>query len=300
MSCARHSPKLVLLVLNFLLFVSAVTFLVTGLWLLVITGLFETDIKRLLDTIEYDGVKIGTFLFSATLLFIIAGGVLLFVAVFGAVTAWKKVKGCLVVYVIVTIVVIVLQGVTVGLMIKTRIRSSDWLEGQLLKQLEGYQGPTATDQTSKSFNQLFMKTECCGVSAHGDPKSVSTSTTWYSAGAEVPATCCKGVTSSTAGNVWTSCTNTPKNYYTKPCFNRIDDIINTASLISNIVSGINFIMHVLAVILACLTLDRAKNRIQHVAPNTSRVNPPPYISIDAVVKNKFNVTKTKALGGKKF
>ncbi|WAR05189.1 hypothetical protein MAR_020558 [Mya arenaria] len=174
MSCARHSPKLVLLVLNFLLFVSAVTFLVTGLWLLVITGLFETDIKRLLDTIEYDGVKIGTFLFSATLLFIIAGGVLLFVAVFGAVTAWKKVKGCLVV-------------------------SSDWLEGQLLKQLEGYQGPTATDQTSKSFNQLFMK--------------------------------------------------------------------------------------VLAVILACLTLDRAKNRIQHV---------------DAVVKNKFNVTKTKALGGKKF
>ena len=39
----------------------------------------------------------------------------------------------------------------------TVFQSSGWLEGQLLRKLGGYRGPSATDATSSGFNALFMK-----------------------------------------------------------------------------------------------------------------------------------------------
>ncbi|XP_052244821.1 tetraspanin-4-like isoform X2 [Dreissena polymorpha] len=287
MSFSRNSPKLFLLAINFLLFLSGLALLITGLWLLRLSGLMDSDVKFLLASISDDRSQFGYFLFAITILFIVAGGILLFVSVFGAVSAWKKIKPCLIIYLVVTICVIVVQGVIVGMLIKSRVTSGEWLEGALKTKLQSYTGPTATDSTSVGFNKMFLKVQCCGVSSYADMAAIAAWST-KPASTKVPASCCKGAddTSSQSSTTHVTCTDTPQDFYATGCFEKIDTIIDSISLISKIVSGISFICHVLAIVLSCLTMDRVTNRIQHLPPTAK---PPSYIGIDAVLKNKAKI-----------
>ena len=73
---------------------SAVALLITGFWLTFISGVLEPEVRNLLDDIDYEGMQVGFFLFATALLIVITGGVLAFVAVFGACSAWKKFRAC--------------------------------------------------------------------------------------------------------------------------------------------------------------------------------------------------------------
>ncbi|KAH3701214.1 hypothetical protein DPMN_076197 [Dreissena polymorpha] len=64
MSFSRNSPKLFLLAINFLLFLSGLALLITGLWLLRLSGLMGSDVKFLLASISDDRSQFGYFLFA--------------------------------------------------------------------------------------------------------------------------------------------------------------------------------------------------------------------------------------------
>lgn len=195
------------------------------------------------------------------------------VAILGGCGAWNKVRPCLLIYVIFIILMIVAQGVLVGFWISARTRANEWLKGRMLDLLKSYEGPTKTDDISAGWNTLFMTAECCGVNAQyasgGTNNDFSElDVTWWNSDRSVteviPATCCQGVTSSTISNYVDSatCTQTPKNFYTAGCYDRVKEYIYTFSLMILITVAITFAVEVTAIICSCLVMS-AINKITH-------------------------------------
>lgn len=172
------------------------------------------------------------------------------------------------------------------------------MKGRMLRLLESYNGPGYTDEISQGWNYMFTGAQCCGVRAQYDSNTQNDfneqDSPWYITnristgnGEQIPATCCHGSTMDNYADYINSgtCTSTaggPTNFYIEGCFDKLVWTINTYSLIVLITAGIVFVMQVTAILASCMRLEKTKPKvIGHPPPG-----PPPYVSIDAVLKNK--------------
>ncbi|XP_053408588.1 tetraspanin-3-like [Mercenaria mercenaria] len=291
--CFQNCAKYLLVILNIAIFVAGGVIAVAGLLLLFESGLLNSDVITLFNNIKYGSIKLGVVLQVVCYMMIATGGIIMIVAVVGVCAAWKKIKCCLIVFVLILVFVILLQATLVGLWINVNGRSDEWLKGEMLTLVADYKGPTDTDDISKGFNKLFIKARCCGVNSYADMENHPTH--WFTnvgdvkaTKEKVPATCCQGVEdgSDITAKVDSTCTQTPQNYYTEGCFGVTNDRIFTNLLVVTIVAAVAFLIEVAAIVMSCMVLDQTKNRIRHSTAGTSHAKPPPYIGIDAVLKNK--------------
>ncbi|XP_060551903.1 tetraspanin-3-like [Ruditapes philippinarum] len=296
--CFQNCAKYLLVILNIAIFVAGGILAVAGLLLLFESGLLHTDVITLLYKIKYGSVRVGLVVQVVCYMMIATGAIIMVVAIIGICGAWKKIKCCLLVFVLILVITVLLQATLVGLWINVNGRSDEWLKGEMLTLIADYKGPTETDVVSKGFNKLFMKARCCGVNSYSDMESKPTS--WFtvtgsvaSPPEKVPATCCQGVETSSdiTAKVESTCTTTPKDYYTDGCFEVINDQVKMDLLIVCIVCAIAFMVEVAAIVMSCMLLDQTKNRIRHANAGEKHAQPPPYIGIDAVLKNKGNKSK---------
>lgn len=293
--------KYLIMTLNIGVFVAGGVLFVAGLLLKLETGLLNVNVVKLWNKIQYNGAYLGTVADLATLWMIIFGGMMMSIAFLGWFGTWKKIRTCLYTYVILLIILICAEGTMVALWVALRGRGTQWLKGQMLRLLRSYNGPGYTDEVSDGWNHLFVYTRCCGVAAqyenggtHNDFSEQSSP--WYTAnrissgnGEDIPATCCQGVTMNNYANYINSdtCTATsgnPTNFYVLGCYEKTVAVIKSYSLIIMITIGLVFLIQVVAILATCMRLDRTKppKMDSHPPPG-----PPPYVSIDAVLKKKF-------------
>ncbi|KAL4229497.1 hypothetical protein ACF0H5_012537 [Mactra antiquata] len=293
--CYPNCAKYLLVILNIAMFVAGGVIFVAGLLLLLVSGLLNSEVITLLDCIKYDGIKMGILLQAVCYMMIAAGGIIMICSVVGICAAWKKIKCCLLIFVFLVVFIILVQGTMVGLWIRMNGTSGEWLKGELKTLLAKYNGPTDTDDISDGFNTMFMKVGCCGAGHYSDMETIPSpwfTNTGSGNSEKIPSTCCQGVDSDEDITllVSSSCTTTPQDYYTQTCYDAIQDHIDTNLLVIALVSGIGLIVEVIGIVLTCMVLDQTKNRIQSARLDRSKQNnPPPYIGIDSVLKNKKKV-----------
>lgn len=258
-----------MVLLNLPIFIAGGAALIAGLLLRFGTGVLENDVLKLLDQIQVNSFSLGKLTEANTYLMIIAGAFIMFIAALGLCGAWNDIKCCLWVYIIIVMLLILMQVTVIGLWIFMRQTFDTWFKGRLITLMKDYAGPEATDDTSKGWNSLFMRAECCGVNdqySNGGTKndfSEIPAAWWANRGTDnIPATCCQGVTSDTISNYKGSsqCTaaDPPVNFYEKGCYNRIVDLVHTFSLVVLVAIGVIFFVEVMAIVCACMMVKSNK------------------------------------------
>ncbi|XP_045207320.2 tetraspanin-18-like [Mercenaria mercenaria] len=282
----QKCTKYFLVLLNVVVFLAGGACFAAGLMFKLDSGFLESDVVSLFNNIQYSNIPLGFVCDLLAYLMMCFGGLIVFVAILGMCGAWKGTKSCLWVFIVLVVFFLLVEGVLIGLWMSVRGRTDQWLRGQMLDQLKGYAGPDQTDKLSKGWNTLFMEARCCGVNDQfkdGGTNSDFTElpTTWTSGTDKVPATCCQGVQSDTVTNYVNSafCTNTPTNFYTEGCYDRVVSYINTYSLISIVACGVCILAEVMGIVGACVLIDKAKTaKVEDSHAGRSR--PPPYVAID--------------------
>lgn len=285
--------KYFLVFLNVLIFVCGGTLFAAGLMFKLDSGFLEKNVVALFSLIQYSNLPIGFICDFLSYLMMCLGGVIFLVAILGMCGALKVVKSCLWSFIVLVVIFLLIEAALIGLWMSVQGRADQWLRGQMLDQLKDYSGPTATDTVSKGWNTLFMEARCCGVNDQfkdGGTNSDFTEipTAWVSATDKVPATCCQGVSEDTITDYENSasCTNTPSNFYTEGCYDRVVQYIKTYSIISIVACGTCILAEILAIITACVLIDKAKNRVGDISGS----KPPPYVGID----RRLQLTKLKS------
>lgn len=283
--------------LNVVIFLAGGVSLAGGLMFKLDSGFLEPAVISIFNKIQYSNIPLGFVCDFLAYLMMCFGGLVVVVAILGMCAAWKGFKSCLWVFVVLVVFFILLEGVIIGLWMSVWGRTDLWLRGRMLDLLKDYAGPEATDSLSEGWNTLFIEARCCGVNDQfkdGGSNSDFTElpTTWVSVTDKVPASCCQGVQLGTITDYVNSasCTNTPSNFYTEGCYDRVVSYINTYTLISVVACGVCILAEVIAIIAACVLIDKAKARIGNISsPTTGNSRPPPYVAIDydRRVKAKF-------------
>lgn len=255
---------IVMVVLNFFIFIAGAAACAAGLLLKFSSGIMESEVLTLFNNIKVDGTPIGTLADANVYMMIVGGVFVMVIGVLGLCGAWNSIKECLWAYIIILVVLILLQIVVVALWIFMRQTGDEWFRGQLLEQLDNYEGPEATDDVSKGWNTLFMKAKCCGVNNQYSSGSTTNDfrdrgSKWWNNNRQptenVPASCCKGATQSTVLNYVgsTKCpaaAGTPIYYYEEGCYERITIIVEKYSLCMLVVIGVIFFVQVTAIVSA--------------------------------------------------
>ncbi|XP_052803588.1 tetraspanin-3-like [Mya arenaria] len=287
MKCSRY----LLVFVCIIMFLSGGTLVAAGLMFKLDSGFLDTAVVTLFNTVQYSSLPLGITCEALSYIMMSTGGLMLFVAILGMCAGMKAVRGCLWVFIVLAVIFILLQGVTIGLWLSVRTKADLWLRGKMLDLLKNYAGPEATDSTSNGWNILFMKARCCGVNAQYENGGTNDDftelpTTWTPSGTDkLPASCCQGASTSTVSTYVSSstCTQTPSNFYTEGCYSRVKHYIDTYSLVTIIAAGSGIMVEVLAIISACIVIDKKKNRVGDISDQSK---PPPYVAIDHVISAK--------------
>lgn len=262
---------ILMVVLNFFIFLAGGAAFVSGMLLKFSSGIMESEVLTLLNNIKVDGTPVGTLADANVYMMIIGGVFVMVIGVLGLCGAWNNIKECLWAYIIIIVVLILLQIVVVALWIFMRQTGDEWFRGQLLEQLDNYEGPEATDDVSSGWNTLFMKARCCGVNSQYGSSSTTNDfrdrgSKWWNnnrGSDNIPGSCCKGATLTTVKNYIgsTKCPAaavTPINYYTEGCYERITIIVKQYSLIMLVVVGVIFFVQVTAIVSAYSLVKKNK------------------------------------------
>ncbi|XP_060556139.1 tetraspanin-18-like [Ruditapes philippinarum] len=262
----QKCSKYFLVLVNVFIFLAGGACFAAGLMFKLDSGFLENDVINLFNEIQYSNIPIGFMSDFFAYLMMVFGGLILCVAVLGMCGAWKTSKSCLWVFIVLVVFFLLVEGVLIGLWMSMRGRTDQWLKGQMLDLLKDYAGPDQTDKTSKGWNKLFIEARCCGVNDQfkdGGTNSDFTElpTTWTSGTDKVPATCCQGVDSDTVSDYVNSaaCTNTPSNFYTEGCYDRVVSYINIYSLISIVACGVCILGEIMGITAACVLIDKARS-----------------------------------------
>ncbi|XP_052258653.1 tetraspanin-18-like [Dreissena polymorpha] len=286
LKCSRY----LLIFVTTLIFLAGGAFLASGLFFKFNSGFLDKSVVTMFNTVQYSALPMGITCDALSYMMMGMGGLLIMVSMLGMCGALKAIKGCLWVFIVLAVIFIILEGMVIGLWLSVRTKADLWLRGQMLDLLKGYDGPTATDEISSGWNTLFMEARCCGVNAlyaDGGTNNDFTElpTSWVGGTDRVPASCCQGVTSSTVAVYVTSatCTTVPKNFYTEGCYTRVKFYIDMYSLVTIVAGGVAIVAEVLAIITACIVIDKKKgNQVSVIQAN----KPPPYVAIDNVISAK--------------
>lgn len=261
-------PLIVMIVINVPILIGGGAIFAAGVFLKTGSGFMEPDTLALFNRIKVDAVSVGTMSDGATYVMMIAGVLIMFIALLGLCGAYFGNNSCLCCYAVIIIILLLMQITVVGLWVFMRQTFDTWFKGQLLDLLELYEGPEATDDVSKGWNKLFIYGECCGVNnqyedgSNNDFSEVPAN--WWANrnGDYIPATCCQGVTEDTIskyiGKQKCPAKNPPKKFYEQGCYNRIVDELKTFSLVVFIAVGVIFFIEILGLMQACTLMKNNK------------------------------------------
>lgn len=298
--------KYALIIVVILMVLCGCSLFVAGLLLRLNSGFFGNDVITLLNSMTYNAVKLGRMINTLMSIMLSFGGsqpIFAFCAIYGV---CKKVKCCIIMFILGVALLIFAQAILVGLWIDVRVRANDWLKGEFLDKLKYYQGPLAKDSVSQGWNTMFIDVQCCGVN---DGQTISdfetVSSVWASSNPteKIPATCCQDFNSQDISNtIQSTCTTIPINYYPTGCHNKMRNMVNIYSLIVMVVCGVLLVLEIAAIIVSCFVLDQLKIRIRNLEDfkqmnkptslssedesSKTTMPPPSYIGIDDILRNK--------------
>ncbi|KAK3106957.1 hypothetical protein FSP39_003932 [Pinctada imbricata] len=200
--CMGNCAKFILILLN-------IIFLLLGLGLVIIGAVFLANVEfltekitPLLETITFSGIGLDGLVKNLSIVFLILGGIVLLLAIFGLVGACCEVSFCLVVYAIILIMLFIAQLVVVILWAVLQMQVEDKLESELKDQLTKHYKTDTLDsdnQVSNSWNYIFLTLDCCGITEQSLSNNEFTETDWYKSqtvpvSSKIPRTCCTDAT----------------------------------------------------------------------------------------------------------
>ncbi|KAK7109620.1 tetraspanin-1-like [Littorina saxatilis] len=249
--CTTFVAKLVLGLINTLIFIVGVVMFAIGLLIHTQPAFSQTALSTVLDklksTASTAGVDINTDEFSAadvaysfTIAIIVVGLFLAAVSVLGLIGVKYSLKPVLIVYFIVTLVLFLGQVAVVLVAVIDRDVFDDQVKPRLDDTLDDhFVGIGGNDATSQIWNGIMIHLECCGLDDFGDfNDSTSWNRTSRDGGGEMktPVACCKNITTES------QCARdpTPNNSnYKTGCYTKIwDYLLSNSGIVIGIAVGV--------------------------------------------------------------
>ncbi|KAL4229060.1 hypothetical protein ACF0H5_012099 [Mactra antiquata] len=238
---------------------------VNGIHLRLTSGFFSDEVVTLLSKIEYSNIEYGRMLLILVYGMIGSGVMTIFTGVIGVYGAAKRSQRTQRGFIVLAVLLLIIQAVIAGFWVSARVKTDEWLKGEMLTLLGDYQGPEEMDEISDGWNELFMKAYCCGVhdqysngattSDFEQQQSVWANTNGNSE--KVPATCCQGVDKDEDITLFinTDCTTAPEDFYSKGCYEDLQDLVEFHSVFSFCAAGCLLIIKMFAIFTICYLQD---------------------------------------------
>ncbi|XP_048774757.2 CD63 antigen-like isoform X2 [Ostrea edulis] len=238
LNCGGKIGRLFLMSIN-------IVFMVIGLGLLVVGALMKSnvlglkdDIKAVLNGIVVNDWKLGNLVGSLTIIFIFIGVFLFLVAFLGFFGAFFQNRCVLVTYAVLVLLLLLMKIAVIILWYIMKNGIENEIKSHLLESLKTKFVDDSTDggnDISNAWNIMFMSLDCCGVNPVNSTTNDFDQTTWCTTkgdcqetNADIPKTCCIGVTESTYKSAPTKCYYSlqRETYNKKGCYQAIKDLLN--------------------------------------------------------------------------
>ncbi|XP_062577241.1 CD63 antigen-like [Saccostrea cucullata] len=256
MGCFDSLGYIYLVIVNGLFMLFAILLIVPGAVMLADITYVNEKVVPLMKTMSVGSFNAADLADGLAITMVVIGGLILVIATLGICGACKKAKGCLCVYSLIVLSLLVGKVIVVVLWVLMNAEVQSYLKSQLLSQLTNKYSADdlTTDEISTAFNFLFMTLECCAVNAVTGQTNDFDNTPWIAgAGSKhIPIFCCSGIDANSAGATYTACTdNVSAGYYSIGCYDAFYNLIMKYSIYYIAVGVTILIVEVLGVIFAC-------------------------------------------------
>lgn len=256
--CSPKVASIILIAINVIFFLLGIGLIIPGILLLINNDVINDNILPLFQQVSLGSSNFGDLAKSLPIALICLGTFVLIISVVGLLGACCcKIRCFLMVYAIIVILLLIGKIVVLALWYFMNDKFISTIKGELKTNLETkYTNDDLTsDQTSTSWNYLFLTFECCGVNAVSSSTNDFDNSPWQtgSPSYDIPYGCCPGVTSS--NYTLTAATNplcpvTPVGQYAKGCYDAVYDFIKGYSLWFYIGGPMIFLVEIIGIICA--------------------------------------------------
>ncbi|KAK3594621.1 hypothetical protein CHS0354_015014 [Potamilus streckersoni] len=259
LGCGGKCAMFFLVLINTLFLLLGIALLVIGIVMRVNAGVLnDTEILKLMNQVNLNGVTMATLVTSLSLFSICLGCFIIVVAGMGAFGACCKVKCMLIVYAVIILLLLLAEIAIVALWAAMRNKVESIVTSEMTNAFKGYNGASAKDEKTVGWNLLFIGMDCCGVVGPSNDLDEFASTNWASSRGsdKIPYSCCKSSKSDNyASGSETSCTQSFQNYRSTGCYKAIYNWFNqystAAIVIAALILAIEFFGMVFAFVLCC-------------------------------------------------
>ncbi|XP_078323440.1 tetraspanin-18B-like [Crassostrea virginica] len=224
------------------------------------------DVKPALNGVTFSSFKLGDFIDSLAILFIVIGAFVLIVSGLGLFGACCEVKCMLVTYAVLVMVLFLMKVVAVALWFTMKSALEDVVKKGMMDSFQkNYKADDLNnaDVLSNAWNYMFLSLDCCGVV--NIKTDLGSSNPWVAGllpGVHVPKTCCTGVdaTNYNSNPNPGPCTSGTSGYNTKGCYEAVTGEITTYG---NIFVGVGIailVIELLAVVFAFVICCQAGSK----------------------------------------
>ncbi|XP_062608728.1 tetraspanin-9-like [Saccostrea cucullata] len=239
MDCCGRFGKVLLIGINILFFLLGIGLLIAGIVAKV--NAIADEVLPALNKVELAGNDLGNVLNSVSILVIIIGAFIVVVAGLGLFGACCEVRCMLVTYAILVLLLLLMKIAAVILWFQMRKVFNEETKEALLKSLQENfidDSLNSTNDISNAWNYAFLTFDCCGVNRVQGTTNDFDLTPWCTTSgecqqtnAQIPKTCCVGVTESNyKTQAPADCyASVSKNYNTQGCYDRFQELVQSSS-----------------------------------------------------------------------
>eukprot|EP00745_Piridium_sociabile_P031179 TRINITY_DN51690_c1_g1_i1.p1 TRINITY_DN51690_c1_g1~~TRINITY_DN51690_c1_g1_i1.p1 ORF type:complete len:274 (-),score=63.65 TRINITY_DN51690_c1_g1_i1:193-1014(-) len=263
--CTTFVAKLVLGIVNTLVFLVGLAMFVLGLLIHTQPSFSQKALSSLLDKLKSTAGQAGVTLdtsefsvaevaYSFTIAIIVIGLFLAAIAVLGLIGTKYSLKPVLIVYFFITLVLFLAQVVLVLVAVIDRDVFDDVVKPRLKQTIEEfYAGIKGDDATSQIWNGIMSQMECCGVDSYKDFANAGKWTkTLDGYTLTTPVACCKTVSEDY------TCAQSPTddiNNWNTGCYKEIwNYLISNSGIVVGIATGV-LLSQLLILLMTCIIMN---------------------------------------------